>query len=151
MKIVLNTKSGLQKILQTRKYNRCAERVYQDAKVRSHGNLSYHISVSYCFPRSLYLTEPMTDCNFIPNRLHHQKLVGFAFALIIFANLTLSIDQIITIGPPTGMHSLYTDAGLSARMHSRHLLCKTIGWRRCGRRCVTELRSIRVLICYKKR
>jgi hypothetical protein len=65
----------------------------------------------------------MTDFNFSPNRAHPRKLVGSALQLTVYANLTLSMDQRISIEPL----GLYTDAGLAARMHSRRLLPRTIG------------------------
>jgi hypothetical protein len=66
----------------------------------------------------------MTESNFSPGRAHHRNLVGFALR-IVYANLTLSMDQGISIDSESP--GLYTDAGLAAKMHSRHLSCRTIG------------------------
>jgi hypothetical protein len=76
MKVGLNTKSGFRKFLHAREYHKVADGVYRHVKVAFACDLSYHIS--YHFLPSLCRTESMTDSSFSPNRVHHQKLVGFA-------------------------------------------------------------------------
>ena len=81
---------------------------------------------------------PLTISSFSPKRVHHRKLVSFTFVLTVYANLTLSMDQNISIEPP----GLYTDAGLAANTHSLHLLRRTNGWWIRGRRHISELEHI---------
>jgi hypothetical protein len=143
MKVGLNTKSGFRKFLHAREYHKVANGVYRHVKVAFRMRPSCHIS--YYFLHSMCRTEPMTDVSFSPNRVHHRKLVGrFRFVLTVFANLTLSMDQRISIEPP----GLSTDAGLAAKMHSRRLLRRTNGWWMRGMRHVPELTHI--LIHYAK-
>ena len=123
MKVGLNTKSGFRKFLHAREYHKVANGVYRHVKVAFARDPSYLIS--YHVLHSMYRTEPMTDPCFSPNRVHHRKLVGFvAFVFTVYANLTLPMDQRISIEPP----GLYTDAGSAARMHSQRLLPGTNGW-----------------------
>lgn len=141
MKVGLNTKSGFRKYRYAREYHKLAKGVYRHVKVSFACDLLYHISISYCFLRSLSQREPTTNTSFITNRAHHQKLVGFSFHLQYrIHDLTLSLDQTISIEPP----SLYTDAGLAARMHSRRLLRRTNGWWMCGMRHVGDLVHVRI-------
>jgi hypothetical protein len=55
MKVGLNTKSGIQKLIHTRKYRKFAEAVYRDAKVAFACDLSYHPYLTTLF--AVYIGE----------------------------------------------------------------------------------------------
>src|SRR6266403_226728 len=90
MKVGLNTKSGFRKFLHAREYHKVANGVHRHIKVAFACDLSYRIS-HYIF-HSLCRIESLTKSSFSPNRVRHRDLVGFAFALTIYAYLTLPMD-----------------------------------------------------------
>lgn len=104
----LNTKSGIQKLIYTRKYRKLAEGLYQQVEVGFACGLSFIYVLLFPPQYARYRND-------LPRWSH--------FVLTVYANLTLPMDQ--------KAPGLYTYAGLAARMHSHRLLRRTNGrWMR---------------------
>ncbi len=135
MKVGLNTKSGFRRFLHAREYHKVANGVFRHVKVAFACDLSYHISYYFlqyvsdrAYDRYQFQSQPGTS----------SETGQFRFVLTVCANLTLSMDQRISIELP----GLYTDAGLAAGIHSHRLRRRTNGWWMRGMRHVPELTHI---------
>ena len=76
-------------------------------------DLSYHISISYYFLRSLYRREPMAESDFNRNRVHHLILVG-----------SLCTHSVREFDSVYGLEDIYRLQRLAQSLYQCWLTCK---------------------------
>lgn len=125
MKSRLNTKSGFRKFLRAREYHKAAEGVYRHVKVAFARDLSYHTRILLFPPQ--FVSDRVFDQFQSQSQPTSSEAGRFRVALTVYGDLTLCMDQRISIEPP----GPYTDPGLAARIHSHRLLRRKNGrWMR---------------------